>query len=92
MINKFESPTLGAPPLADPQQPIFTLDHNVQDKSAANLVRLSVCDCAFYQPSSIIYQRVFVFHGIRPSTSGLRRLRVHAAFAFSAQAAASGTR
>ncbi len=35
VMNKFAG--LGAKALNDPQQPVFTLDHNVQDKSAKNL-------------------------------------------------------
>ena len=30
---------LGVPPLHDAAQPIFALDHNVQDESAANLAK-----------------------------------------------------
>ena len=35
VMNKFRA--IGASKMADPRQPMFALDHNVQDKSAANL-------------------------------------------------------
>ncbi len=35
VMGKFQS--IGAKGMADPRQPVFTLDHNVQDKSADNL-------------------------------------------------------
>jgi len=34
VIPKFKS--IGATEVADPRQPVFALDHNVQDKSAEN--------------------------------------------------------
>ncbi len=37
VLNKFRA--LGAKCIADPTQPVFTLDHNIQDKSAANLAK-----------------------------------------------------
>jgi homoaconitate hydratase len=37
VMPKFE--TIGAPKVADPAQPVFTLDHNVQDTSEANLAK-----------------------------------------------------
>lgn len=35
VMGKFQA--IGATSMADPRQPVFTLDHNVQDKSTANL-------------------------------------------------------
>ena len=35
VMGKFQA--IGATSMADPRQPVFTLDHNVQDKSRANL-------------------------------------------------------
>jgi homoaconitate hydratase len=37
VIPKFKS--IGAKAIADPRQPVFTLDHNVQDRSAENLAK-----------------------------------------------------
>ena len=37
VIPKFKS--IGAKKIADPRQPVFTLDHNVQDRSADNLAK-----------------------------------------------------
>lgn len=37
VLNKFKA--LGAKSIADPTQPVFTLDHNIQDKSAGNLAK-----------------------------------------------------
>ena len=37
VLDKYEQ--LGAPPLADSTQPVFALDHNVQDKSERNLAK-----------------------------------------------------
>lgn len=37
VLDKFEQ--LGSPPMFDRRQPVFALDHNVQDKSSANLAK-----------------------------------------------------
>jgi len=37
VLDKYEQ--LGSPPIFDPKQPIFALDHNVQDKSEKNLAK-----------------------------------------------------
>ena len=39
VMNKFNG--LGATAMANPKQPVFTLDHNVQDKSEKNLTKYS---------------------------------------------------
>ena len=35
VMKKFKA--IGAQKMADPRQPVFTLDHNIQDKSRKNL-------------------------------------------------------
>ncbi len=37
VLDKFEQ--LGSPPLASPHQPVFAMDHNVQDRSASNVAK-----------------------------------------------------
>jgi homoaconitate hydratase len=37
VMSKFAS--LGVPRVHDPRQPVFALDHNVQDRSEANLAK-----------------------------------------------------
>jgi homoaconitate hydratase len=37
VMKKFETITAGAVPVFNPRQPVFTIDHNVQDTSDANL-------------------------------------------------------
>ena len=39
VMSKFK--TIGAKKMANPRQPVFTLDHNVQDKSKSNLAKYS---------------------------------------------------
>jgi homoaconitate hydratase len=50
VISKFRA--IGAQQVARPEQPVFTLDHNVQDRSAANLARYRAI-AAFAQEQGI---------------------------------------
>jgi len=52
VLSKFRS--IGARRVADPSQPVFTLDHNVQDSSAANLAKYEAIE-AFAREQGIVF-------------------------------------
>ncbi|HPA80377.1 MAG TPA: homoaconitase [Thermoanaerobaculales bacterium] len=52
VLSKFRS--IGATRVADPAQPVFTLDHNVQDSSAGNLAKYQAIE-AFAREQGIVF-------------------------------------
>ncbi|HHQ48094.1 MAG TPA: homoaconitase [Acidobacteria bacterium] len=54
IIPKFRA--IGADRMADPAQPVFALDHNVQDRSAANLEKYARIE-AFARQHGVVFHR-----------------------------------
>ncbi|HSL19053.1 MAG TPA: homoaconitase [Methylomirabilota bacterium] len=52
VLPKFR--TIGAERVSDPTQPVFTLDHNVQDRSEANLAKYAAIE-AFARSQGIVF-------------------------------------
>ena len=52
VLSKFRA--IGAERVADPAQPVFTLDHNVQDSSPANLAKYAAIE-AFAREQGIVF-------------------------------------